>query len=87
MENEPGAAEMPDLFSAHTSHAGLLGAENLVNRNDWFSKKDLNKYVPEFLDSGMTDAGLSIFPVSKSSYALFVNGSQFERFSADTDVT
>ncbi|MBQ9717148.1 MAG: hypothetical protein IJV76_04075 [Clostridia bacterium] len=31
LEGEPGAPEMPDLFSAHTSHAGLLGAENLVD--------------------------------------------------------
>ena len=87
MDGEPGAAEMPDLFSAHTSHAGLLGAENLVDWNEWFSEKELNEYVAEFVDSGMTDAGLSIFPVSKSSYALFINGSQFDRFSADTGVT
>ena len=87
MNGEPGASEMPDLFSAHTSHAGLLGAENLVNWNDWFSEKELDKYVQEFVDSGITDAGLSIFPVTKSSYALFINGSQFERFSSDTGVT
>ena len=87
LNEEPGAPEMPDLFSAHTSHAGLLGAENLVNWKDWFSEKELKEYVPEFVDSGMTDAGLSIFPVSKSSYALFLNGSQFDRFSSDTGVT
>jgi len=84
---EPGALEMPDLFSAHTSHSGLLGAENLVNWKDWFSEKELNEYVPEFVESGMTNAGLSVFPVSKSSYALFLNGAQFDRFSADTGVT
>ena len=67
LEGEPGAPEMPDLFSAHTSHAGLLGAENLVDWNEWFSEKELKEYVPEFVDSGKTDAGLSIFPVSKSS--------------------
>jgi len=87
MNGEPGSPEMPDLFSAHTSHAGLLGAENLVNWDNWFSEKELKKYVPEFVESGRTDSGLSIFPVSKSSYALFINGSQFDRFSADTGVT
>ena len=75
LAGEPGAPEMPDIFSAHTSHAGLLGAENLVDWNEWFSEKELKEYVPEFVDSGKTDAGLSIFPVSKSSYALFINGS------------
>ena len=87
MEGEPGAPEMPDIFSSHTSHAGLLGAENLVDWNTWFTEKELKKYVPEFVESGMTDAGLSIFPLSKSSYALFLNGTQFARFSADTGVT
>jgi len=87
LESEPGAPEMPDLFSAHTSHAGLLGAGNLVDWNEWFSEKELKEYVPEFVDSGKTDAGLSIFPVSKSSYALFLNGSQFDRFSSATGVT
>nr|MBQ4319137.1 extracellular solute-binding protein [Clostridia bacterium] len=86
LNNEPGASEMPDIFSAHTSHAGLLGAENLVDWNEWFTEKELKKFVPEFLDSGKTDAGLSIFPVSKSSYCLFFNGSQFDRFSAATGV-
>jgi multiple sugar transport system substrate-binding protein len=87
MDGEPGSPEMPDIFSAHTAHAGLLGEENLRDWNEWFSEKELKEYVPEFVDSGMTDAGLSIFPVSKSSYALFLNGSQFDRFSADTGVT
>jgi len=87
MNNEPGSPEMPDIFSAHTAHAGLLGADKLVNWNDWFGEKELNEYVPEFVDSGITDFGLSIFPLTKSSYALFLNGSQFERFSADTGVT
>ena len=87
LNGEPGSPETPDLFSAHTSHASLLGAENLVNWKDWFSEKELKNYVPEFIESGMTDAGLSIFPVSKSSYALFLNGSQFDRFSSDTGVT
>jgi len=87
MNNEPGAPDKPDIFSAHTSHAGLLGAEKLVDWYDWFTEKELDNYVPEFLDSGITDYGLSIFPMSKSSYALFLNGSQFERFSKATGIT
>jgi len=87
MNNEPGALSMPDIFSAHIAHTGLLGADKLVDWDEWFSEKELKEYVPEFIESGRTDAGLSVFPLSKSSYALFLNGSQFERFSADTGVT
>ncbi len=82
-----GAPPMPDLFSCHTTTAVNLGAKNLVDFNEWFSEKELKEYVPEFLGSGMKDGRLVVFPVSKSSYALFLNGSQFERFSADTGAT
>lgn len=87
MEKKPGAMDMPDLFSCHTNTAVILGAENLLDWNTRFSEEDLSAYVPEFLADGTKDGKLVVFPVSKSSYALFLNGSQFERFSADTGVT
>ncbi len=83
----PGAPELPDLFSCHTQNASSLGAENLLDFSEWFTEDELSGYVSEFLDSGMLDCKLAVFPVSKSTYALFINGSQFERFSADTGVT
>ncbi len=85
--DKPGAPEVPDLFSCHTQNAPALGSENLLDFSEWFTKKELEEYVPEFLDSGMLDGKLTVFPVSKSTYALFINGSQFDRFAADTGVT
>ena len=85
--NVPGAAPMPDLFSCSTSIAHELGAENLVDWKQHFTQEELAQYVPEFVEDGMLDGRLAVFPVSKSSYALYVNGSQFARFSADTGVT
>ena len=64
-----------------------LGIENLLDWSEWFSDKELDAYVPEFIDSGRIDEKLIVFPVSKSTYAFFINGSQFARFSADTGVT
>ena len=84
---KPGALELPDLFSCHTQNAMTLGAENLVDFGEWFSARELSGYVPEFLESGRIDGRLVVFPVTKSTYALFLNGSQFARFSADTGVT
>jgi len=83
---KPGALDVPDIFSCHTQNAPFLGVENLLDFGEWFSEKELEKYVPEFIESGMIGEKLAVFPVSKSTYALFVNGSQFERFSADTGV-
>ncbi len=83
----PGAPEMPDLFSAHTTTAASMDDGILLDWNEYFEKEDLNGYVPEYLQDGTINGKLVVFPVSKSSYALFINGSQFERFSADTGVT
>lgn len=83
----PGAAEMPDLFFAHKSNALELGTDNLLDWKEYFSEKELSAYVPEFLEDGMADGRLSVFPVSKSTHLLFIAGAQFERFSADTGVT
>lgn len=84
---KPGVPDMPDLFSCHTNMALALGTENLINWNDYFTTEELSDYIPEFIEDGTMEERLVVFPVSKSTYALFVNGSQFERFSADTGVT
>jgi len=84
---KPGTPELPDLFSCHPQNAPSLGIENLLDWSEWFTDKELDTYVPEFIDSGIIEDNLVVFPVSKSTYALFINGSQFERFSADTGVT
>ena len=86
-EEVPGALEMPDIFSCHTATALSLGTENLVDFQKYFTEEELKNYVPEFLEDGRMDGKLNIFPVSKSSYALFVNGSQFQRFSKETGIT
>ena len=84
---KPGAPELPDLFSCHTQNAQAFGIENLLDWSQWFAENELDNYVPEFIESGVIEEKLVVFPVSKSTYALFVNGSQFARFSADTGVT
>ncbi|MDO4733150.1 MAG: extracellular solute-binding protein [Bacillota bacterium] len=84
--DKPGAGAMPDLFSCHTSTATALGAASLLDWSDYFSEKELSQFVEGFIQDGMLDERLVVFPISKSTYALFINGSQFERFSADTGV-
>jgi len=84
---KPGSPALPDLFSCHTQNAPALGIDNLLDWSVWFSDKELDAYVPEFIDSGKIEDKLVVFPVSKSTYAFFINGSQFARFAADTGVT
>ena len=84
----PGAMEMPDIFSCHSNMVLPLGADNLVDWNDYFTEKELSDYIPAFLEDGtVVDDKLSVFPVSKSTYTLYVNRSLFDKFSADTGVS
>ena len=81
---KPGALDLPDLFSAHASDASALGIETLVDWNDWFTAEDMAAYVPGFVQDGIIDGKQVVFPVSKSTQLIFLNGSQYARFAADT---
>lgn len=87
MSGKPDVPDIPDLFTLHANIAVDVGLENLVDWNTCFSEEELADYVPEFIADGTIDGKLAVFPLSKSTYALFINGSQFDRFSADTGVT
>lgn len=82
-----GSKEMPDLFFCHSGDARSLGTDNLLNWNDYFSPSELDNFVPDFLSDGMVDDKLVVFPVSKSTYMLFIAGGVFDRFAADKDVS
>ena len=84
---KPDAGDMPDLFFGHKSNAVEIGTENLVDWKEMFSEKELSGYVPEFLSDGEENGKLYVFPVTKSTFLLFISGSQFERFKKDTGVT
>ena len=84
---EAGSVAMPDLFFCHNNNAMELGADNLLNWQEVFSKAELADYVPSFVEDGMVEGQLSVFPISKSTHLLFIAGTQFARFSAETGVT
>ena len=81
---KPGALDLPDLFSAHPSDASALGIETLVDWNDWFTAEDMAAYVPGFVQDGIIEGRQVVFPVSKSTQLIFLNGSQYARFAADS---
>ncbi len=83
----PGSLEMPDIFFGSASTANALGIEKLLDWKEYFTEEELSNYVEGFLLDGTLEEKLIVFPVSKSTYALYLNGTQFERFLADTGVT
>ena len=85
--DKAGSKDMPDLFFCHAGDARNLGTGVLLNWKDRFSQSELDSFVPDFLDDGTVDDSLCVFPVSKSTYMLFVAGGVFDRFAADKNVS
>jgi len=85
--HEAGAGELPDLFFCYPETAANIGADVLLDWSNVFTADELAAYVTAFLDEGTVDGNLLVFPVAKSSEALFVNTTIFDRFAADTGVT
>lgn len=86
---DPGAPDMPDLMTCYPKTAILFQKKNqLVDFHDFYSKEDLEKYVPQFLDEGtFEDGGLYVFPIAKSTEILYVNQTFFDEFSSQTGIT
>ncbi len=81
-----GAPRPPDMTTIHPRAAfALVRKGMLADIGSRFTKKELDAYVPRFLEEGrMPDGKLYVFPVAKSTEALFVNRTFFDRFAAET---
>lgn len=85
--NEPGAAPMPDLFTAYPRVAEEIGMERLLDWSEYLSEDERSAYVDEFLAEGVMDERLVMLPIAKSTELLFLNKTLFDRFAADVGVS
>lgn len=86
--NDPGAPELPDITTAYPKTALILAEKDLlVDLNEQFTEEELAKYVPRFIEEGIFDNKLYVFPTAKSTEVLFVNNTLFNRFAKDTDIS
>lgn len=83
-KKQPGAGELPDLFTTYPKTALAIGLEMLVDWRDYFSSEQLAEFVPSFVAEGDLDGRLALLPIAKSSSALFVNATTFDHFAHDT---
>lgn len=84
---EPGAEAMPDLFTAYPRVVEIVGKENLLNWDDYFTEKELSAFQTEFISEGYFDNVLLMLPIAKSTEAFYLNKTIFDRFSNDTGVS
>ncbi len=85
--NAPGAAELPDLFTAYPRVAESIGTERLTDWNEIYSEEELSVFVDDFLTEGNIDDKQLTLPIAKSTEVLFVNKTLFDRFCEDTGYT
>lgn len=82
---DPGAAPLPDLFISYPKTVMALPDEEiLVDYRDYFSEEELSGFIRPFLQEGVVNGRLVVFPVAKSTEIMFVNKTAFDRYAAET---
>ena len=85
---EPGASELPDIFSSYPKTVMALPDDSiLVDYQEYFSEEELSDFLPAFVEEGMVNDRLVVLPVAKSTEIMFINKTIFDRFSQETGVT
>ncbi len=86
VNDEPGAAPLPDLFVAYPRVAELFEEGTLLDFSSYFTQQELEAYRAEFLAESYFDGQLQMLPVGKSSELIFLNKTLFDRFTAETGI-
>ena len=86
VNDDPGAPDMPDIFTGYPKVAIQFQEKGmLANLDNYFTEDELNKYVDAFVEEGrLSDGGLYVFPIAKSTEVLYVNITLFNKFANAT---
>lgn len=84
--DDPGAPKCPDIFTGYPKIAvQFLENDKLANLNNYFTEEELSSYVDAFIEEGrLSDGGLYVFPIAKSTEILYLNQTLFDEFAAAT---
>ncbi len=86
LNDNPGAPDMPDIFTGYPKIAVQFAQKDMLcNLDNYFTKDELAEYVEDFVAEGrLSDGGLYVFPLAKSTEIMYVNQTLFDEFSAAT---
>ena len=86
VNGDPGAPDMPDIFTGYPKLAIQFQEKGLLaDLDDYFTEDELSAYVEAFVEEGrLSDGGLYVFPIAKSTEVLYLNQTLFDRFAAET---
>lgn len=86
-----GALEMPCVFASYADTAYTLYLKGaLADLSEYLTKDEVSQFIPAYIDEGrFSDNADSffIFPVAKSTEALFLNKTAWDLFAAETGAT
>ncbi len=84
--DDPGAPEMPDIFTGYPKVAMQFTEKGmLVDLDNYIDKDTLSDYVDSFVEEGrISNGGLYVFPIAKSTEILYLNQTLFDEFSSET---
>lgn len=83
-----GASPMPNLFTAYPDSAYRLDQITpLADLYTYFNEEELSAYRPEFLKEGIWGDALKMIPIAKSTELLYLNGTDWEVFKEETNIT
>ncbi|NLO98926.1 MAG: extracellular solute-binding protein [Clostridiaceae bacterium] len=78
----PGSSELPNITTGYPKSAIILmNNDKLVDLKEYFSQDELDQYLPRFIEEGIINDKLAVFPTAKSTEVLFLNKTLFDRFS------
>lgn len=85
-DGDPGAPDMPDIFTGYPKIAVQFQEKGmLADLDGYFTPEELSAYVDAFVEEGrLSDGGLYVFPIAKSTEILYLNQTLFDRFAAET---
>ncbi len=83
-----GASEMPEIFTAYADTAYELNADGYVaDLSQYLSADEISEYVDGYVQEGMFDNELKIFPAAKATECLQINKTDWDKFADAADVS
>jgi multiple sugar transport system substrate-binding protein len=83
-DNDPGTPELPDITLVYPVIAEALARRGLLmDFASQFDAAEISRYVDGYVQEGIIDGALYVLPFAKSTEAVFLNKTIFDRFAAE----
>lgn len=83
-----GAADVPNIFSAYADTVYKVDELDYVaDISEYFTKAELDEYIDGYIEEGLFDNKLKIFPIAKSTEIFMMNQTDWDKFASATNTS